>query len=279
MKRRPGETGERLRPPPLHVAIAWLYGTACHLCFVVGVGTMMITMIFGMTTAFGRVPMPWSWLANLVLLIQFPLIHSILLSTRGRTMLPRLAPLGLGRHLSTTTYALMASLQVLLLFAGWTPSGTVWWRASGGLFWTLCGCNAAAWLLLLKSIVDAGFALQTGLLGWRAIARGTTPRYPPMPVTGLFRICRQPIYVAFALTLWTVPTWTPDQLVVAFVLSAYCLVGPLFKEARFAQVYGAPFARYKTAVPYWVPGLKPAPRRSPPSSAPVTGGQASADPT
>ena len=246
-------------PRRRHVAIAWLYGAGCHLCFVAGVGTMMVMMIFGMSHSLGRVPASWSVMANVALLIQFPLVHSLLLSRRGSKLVNRLAPFGLGRSLAPTSYALIASVQVGMLFAVWTPTGVVWWRADGVLFWAICGLNAGAWLLLSKAIVDAGFALQTGLLGWRAVARGTVPRYPPMPVTGLFHYCRQPIYVAFTLTLWTVPTWTPDQLVVAIVLSAYCLVGPLFKEARFSRVFGAPFARYKAAVPYWIPN----PRRGP----------------
>ena len=37
------------------------------------------------------------------------------------------------------------------------------------------------------------------------------------------RLIRQPIQVAFALTLWTPPVWTPDQLVLAVSFTAYCL--------------------------------------------------------
>jgi protein-S-isoprenylcysteine O-methyltransferase Ste14 len=206
-----------------------------------------------MSRSFGVLHAPWSYLANALLLAQFPLLHSMLLSRRGRAVLGRLAPQGLGGRLATTTYALIAAVQVWLLFALWSPSGTVWWRASGFVFGVLCCLYAAAWLLLLKSIIDAGFALQTGLLGWRAVARHRVPVYPPMPTTGLFRLCRQPIYIAFALTLWTAPTITPDQLVVSLVLTAYCLVGPLFKEARFARQFGEPFARYQQNVPYWLP--------------------------
>jgi 2-polyprenyl-6-hydroxyphenyl methylase/3-demethylubiquinone-9 3-methyltransferase len=78
-----------------------------------------------------------------------------------------------------------------------------------------------------------------------------------MPVTGLFRIVRQPIYVAFSLTLWTVPTWTPDQLAVALALTTYCLVGPLFKEQRFRRRFGQPFVTYMNQVPYWLPLRRP----------------------
>jgi cellulose synthase/poly-beta-1,6-N-acetylglucosamine synthase-like glycosyltransferase/protein-S-isoprenylcysteine O-methyltransferase Ste14 len=233
--------------------VAVFYGACCHGCFVAGVATMMIMMFFGMSRSFGVLHAPWSYLANALLLAQFPLLHSMLLSRRGRTVLGRLAPHRLGGRLATTTYALIASVQVWLLFALWSPSGTVWSRASGFLFGVLCCLYAVAWLVLLKSIIDAGFAQQTGLLGWRAVARHRDPVYPPMPVTGLFRLCRQPIYVAFALTLWTMPTITPDQLVVSLVLTAYCLIGPLFKEARFARQFGEPFARYQQNVPYWLP--------------------------
>jgi 2-polyprenyl-6-hydroxyphenyl methylase/3-demethylubiquinone-9 3-methyltransferase len=124
------------------------------------------------------------------------------------------------------------------------------------------GLYIGAWLLLLKAISDAGLALQTGFLGWWAVANDRKPVYPPMPATGLFRLVRQPIYVAFALTLWTVPTWTPDQLTVALVLTTYCLVGPLLKEQRFRQRFGRTFLAYAVRVPYWLPWPRPTTKRN-----------------
>ena len=74
-----------------------------------------------------------------------------------------------------------------------------------------------------------------------------------MPTQGLFRLIRQPIYVGFALTLWTVPVWTPDQLALAVSYTAYCLLAPRLKERRFAQRYGKDFDRYREKTPYVVP--------------------------
>jgi ubiquinone biosynthesis O-methyltransferase len=214
---------------------------------------MMVMMFFGMSHSLGPVTGPWRFAANALLLLQFPLAHSLLLTSRGRNFLARLAPAGMGRDLSTTTYVIIAALQVLALFLLWSPGGTVWWRAEGVLFVILCCAYALAWLSLFKSIVDAGFALQVGLLGWHAVVKGIAVRYPPMPQSGLFRFTRQPIYVSFAATLWTVPTWTPDQLAVASVLTLYCLIGPLFKEARFKSRFGDQFDAYRRRVPYWIP--------------------------
>lgn len=242
-----------LAPRARRIAVAACYGLFCHSLFIASVAAMMVMMFFGMSRSLGDATGFWRFAANALLLLQFPLAHSLLLTSRGRKVLGYLAPQGLGRDLATTTYAAIAAFQVLALFLLWSPGGTVWWRAEGILFVVLCCAYALAWLALLKAIVDAGFAQQVGLLGWHAVAKGIPVRYPPMPETGLFRFCRQPIYVSFAATTWTVPTWTPDQLTVAIGLTLYCVIGPLFKEARFKSRFGDRFEAYRRRVPYWIP--------------------------
>jgi methanethiol S-methyltransferase len=232
---------------------AVIYGLLCHSLFVVGVGTMMFQMYFGMSKSFGTLDSPFSWLVNALLLVQFPLGHSLLLSAPGRRLLARLAPGAIGVSLSTTTYVIIASAQVLALFSLWTPSGVIWWQAQGALFWILATFYAASWLLLGQAILDAGITLQTGSLGWWAVYRNARPTYPGMPTLGLFRLCRQPIYLAFTCTVWTVPVWTPDQLLIAIGFTVYCLIGPLFKEARFARQFGQKFIDYQKIRPYWLP--------------------------
>ena len=246
-----------LTPPPgrRRVMIAFGYGALCHSIFAVAVLSMVIAMSFGMSEGFGRIAEPWSLFANAFLLLQFPALHSFLLSRSGGWVLSRLAPSGHGRTLSTTSYAIIASAQLCALFLLWTPSGVVWWRAEGALFAVLCCLYGLSWLLLLKASFDAGAEVQSGALGWMSMAADRRPVFPDMPTTGLFRIIRQPIYVAFALTLWTVPVWTPDQLAVASTLTAYCLLAPLMKERRFEARYGARFRNYRAQVPYAFPSF------------------------
>jgi 2-polyprenyl-6-hydroxyphenyl methylase/3-demethylubiquinone-9 3-methyltransferase len=216
---------------------------------------MIGSMFFGMGHALGRVPPPWGLVVNALLLVQFPLVHSAMLTPIGAKALKKLAPGSVAGAMMTTTYVIVASIQVFVLFAFWTPSGIIWWQASGVLGWLLTGLYTCAWLLLLKAIWDAGIGLQTGALGWWAVVRGRKPVFPPMPTRGLFKLIRQPIYAAFFLTLWTVPIWTPDQLAVALVLSTYCIAGPLLKETRFRQRFGTAFADYATRIPYMLPRL------------------------
>ncbi|MEO0623305.1 MAG: isoprenylcysteine carboxylmethyltransferase family protein [Pseudomonadota bacterium] len=247
----------------MRILIALCYGALCHGIFAVAVLTMIAAMYFGMSRSIGSVPEPWAWVVNALLLLQFPIGHSVLLSGPGRRFLARCAPAAHGTTLATTTYVIIASLQLLALFALWTPSGIIWWQAEGAVLWGLTGLYGAAWLLLMKASFDAGAEVQSGLLGWSSLLRNIRPVFPDMPEGGLFRFVRQPIYVAFALTLWTVPTWTPDQLMLAATLTLYCLVGPLFKERRFERIFGARFRAYRARTPYWLP----IPRRRGPHAA------------
>ncbi|MEM9010775.1 MAG: isoprenylcysteine carboxylmethyltransferase family protein [Pseudomonadota bacterium] len=240
---------------PRRPLLALLYGLACHGIFGLAGLAMVAGLWSGMTLGFGTLSGGWAVLVNAVLLVQFPLVHSLLLTRPGRQVLARLAPGEAGPVLATTTYALIASIQLLLLFLLWTPSGIVWWQAEGAALWLIAVLYAMSWGLLAKASFDAGPELQSGFLGWWALLRGRRPVFPDMPEAGLFRVVRQPIYVAFALTLWTVPVWTPDQLAVATLYTAYCVLAPKLKERRFRAIYGARFAAYQAQVPYWLPRL------------------------
>ncbi len=247
--------GGALSPPPGkgRIALALISGIVVHAVFAIAVLAMITAMFFGMSRGLGTVPWPLAFLANAALLLQFPLMHSVLLTRQGGRWLSRLVPGPHGGTLATTTYALIASLQLLALYALWTPSGIIWWQAEGWAFYGITGLYAASWLLLMKASFDAGAEVQSGALGWLSLLQAIRPRFPDMPTTGLFRVIRQPIYVAFALTLWTVPVWTPDQLAVAVTLTAYCLLAPLLKERRFEARYGDRFRRYRQSVPYALP--------------------------
>ena len=244
-----------MSPPPGRgrIAVALAMGLACTAIFGLAGLAMVSAMFFGMSASLGTVPWPWAALVNAALIAQFPLAHSFFLTRQGNRWLARLIPGQHGRTLATTTYAIIASIQLIALFAFWTPSGIVWWRAEGIAFVFVGMAYAASWVVLAKASFDAGAELQSGALGWLSLMQNIRPAFPDMPTTGLFRFIRQPIYVGFILTLWTVPVWTPDQLVLALSFTAYCLIGPLLKEKRFAGLYGERFATYAARVPYVVP--------------------------
>ncbi len=236
-------------------SLALAYGATCHGIFAVAVTAMAVGLYTGMQSGFGRLTGPAAVLANALLLAQFPLLHSWLLTRRGRRSLGALAPRELGSTLSPTTYAITASLQIGATFLLWSPSGVVLWQPPGALAALHAAAFVGAWLFLGKALFDAGLGLQTGWLGWTAAWLGRAPRYPSLPRTGLFKRTRQPIYLGFALLLWTGPVWTLDHLAIAFAWTTYCALGPLHKERRFAAIYGQDFEAYAQEVPYMLPRI------------------------
>jgi protein-S-isoprenylcysteine O-methyltransferase Ste14 len=236
--------------------VALAYGIVCHSLFGVAIAAMIFSIATGLSWGIGPFAGGAAWAANLLLVVQFPLLHSWLLSNRGRAFLTRLAPLGLGRDLATTIYASTGSLQLLATFGLWSPSGTVWWRAEGTAFVLSAVTYAGSWLLLLKAMADAGLDLQSGFRGWGAVVRNRRPQWKPFSTHGLYRFTRQPVYVAFFLTLWTAPVWTPDRLLLAVGWTLYCWIGPLLKERRYLRFESERFRRYQSLVPYWLPSAR-----------------------
>jgi len=237
-------------------AVALTYGIACHALFVVAISSMIFSIDGGLTWGMGPFKDGAAWVANLLLVVQFPLLHSWLLSRPGCRFLNRLAPLGLGRDLATTSYTAISSLQLLAIFGLWSPSQTVWWRAEGAALLGSSALYTGSWLLLLKAMLDSGIDLQSGFCGWGAVIRNRRPQLKPFSTHGLYRHTRQPVYVAFFLTLWTAPVWTPDRLLLAVVWTLYCWFGPLLKEHRYVRFQGERFRRYQSLVPYWLPNAR-----------------------
>ncbi len=241
----------RLSPRAAAVATAVLV----HSLFVAAVGSMALGLATGMQIGLGRFEDGAAAVADAILVLQFPLLHSALLTGRGRRWLARLSPVGHGRTLAVSTYVGVGSLQLLAVFWLWSPSGFVLHTPTGPVGLLQYALFAGAWGFLVKALFDAGIALQSGAAGWLALWRGRAVDHGGMPTRGLFAACRQPIYLGFALVLWTAPTWSLDWLGLGAGWTLYCLLGPRLKEARWEALFGDRFRDYRRKVPYFLPGL------------------------
>lgn len=231
--------------------IALCLGITCHVTFIASISAMAYMLFFGLSR--GIFPVGGTNRNfNLFLIIQFPLLHSFFLSKSGRALLTFPFPKEIGRDLSTTTFALLSSLQLLSVFIFWTPTKSIWFSPAGIGFWINCILYTVSWGLLVASLHEAGMSLQVGSLGWLSVFRGKKVQFPGFPTTGLHKISRQPIYWSFALILLTAPVWTPDHLLFAFVWVSYCIFGPMLKEERMRSRYGELYEQYSKYTPYFL---------------------------
>ena len=205
-----------------------MYGLVCHVIFSVSVLSMILAMFWGMSQSLEKYPtLGHTLLTNFVASISFSTLVSFIF--QGKSYLLYFAPKEYSKILSSTTFALLASIQLFLLFCFWTPSNIIIWEPAGSYI-LMCILYGSSWLLLIWASLDAGAELQSGALGWMSLAQNKAPKFPDMPTIGLFKYIRQPIYLAFALTTWTTPIWTLDQWLIAGVFTFYCYSAPKFKE-------------------------------------------------
>jgi len=235
--------------------IALFYGIICHGFFLLAGSLMFFSLYFGMSFKISNINFQFPIIINLLLLIQFPLFHSFLLSKKGKYILRIFYSKTFENKLDTTVYAAIASIQLFLLFFLWQPSGVTIWNFNGFLFYLFSLIYLIGWLLLSLSSFQAGYKVQTGSLGWTTIFFGKKLVFPGLPYTGLFRIVRHPIYLSFCIILWASPFFTLDKIIVASFYSFYCFLAPLFKEKRLKEIYGNQFENYKKNTPYFFPNL------------------------
>ena len=235
--------------------IAIIYGLFCHGIFVAAGLLMFFTLFFGFSTQITPFEKFSGLTVNIILLLQFPLLHSFLLSKKGKMFLRLFYSRRFSGKLDTTIYATIASAQLFLLFFFWKPSGILLWKAEGVFYILLTFCYLLGWLLLTVSSFQAGLSVQTGALGWVSVFRNINVKYPNMPNFGLFRIIRHPIYFSFSIILWASPYFTVDKIIVAIIYTFYCVSAPLFKERRFVAIYGEKFLKYRARTPYFIPRL------------------------
>lgn len=231
--------------------LALISGIICQVSFFGAIAVMAIGLHGEMRGVVARLFIGYAAIWNALILLLFPILHSLLLSPKGRKVVASLLPGESGRHLVTTTFVTISSLQLIALFLFWSHLGETEWRPHPMLMPLWEVCYTGAWALLAVAMVQAGLGIQMGLLGWTSALRGVAPRYPSFPKTGLYRVCRHPVYFAMALVSRTGPVWNIDHAVIAFVFTTYCVVGPIVKERRLEKHFSAEFAAYRENIPFF----------------------------
>ena len=158
--------------------------------------------------------------------------------------------------LERSTYVLIASLTLLLLFWQWRPIGTarVAWDVQNstgrlvleGLFWL-------GWLTVLISTFLVDHFNLFGLKQVVCYLKGTDS--PPLAfrTPGLYKAVRHPIYLGFIIAFWATPRMSIGHLFFAGMTTAYILVAIQFEERDLIRAYGEKYKNYRKQVSMLAP--------------------------
>ena len=209
-------------------------------------------------------PLAMTLLVDVALLLVFAVQHSVMARPAFKRWWTRIVPTAMER----STYVLLASAALILLFAEWRPiTAPVWNTAGSALGVVLAAVGAIGWCLVLAStfMID-----HFDLFGLKQVWHRLTGRVAPPPefrTPLVYRHVRHPIYLGFILAFWAAPTMTAGHLLFAVATTGYILVGIWFEERDLIALFGQRYRDYRTQVGMLVPRLV---RRAPPAEAATT---------
>ena len=233
------------------------YAIACYLLFLAafGYGVAFLADVAVPRTIDHGGPLVGAGVAAVVDAVLpgvFAVQHSVMARPAFKQRWTRLVP----RHVERSTYVLMSSAALGLVFWQWRPIPTVVWDvstpAARAVIWVVYGVGWL-WVLAMSGAID-----HLGMFGLRQVTRHARGRSEWRPSFGLplpYRLTRHPMMIGFFVAFLATPTMTVGHLLFAALGCGYILVGVRLEEHDLAAELPE-YAAYAVTTPRFVPRLR-----------------------
>ena len=191
-------------------------------------------------------------LINLVVMSIFAVQHSGMARQGFKRLFARFAAPAIER----STYVLLASLSLILLYWQWQPMPAVVWHIENPVaagFAIAGGC--IGWLIVLYSTFLISHFELFGLTQVVSHFAGRVTEPMKFKTPGLYRLIRHPIYLGFIIAFWCTPFMTLGHLLFAAVTTAYIFVGIYLEERDLMSLFGDEYRRYRERVAMLMPRI------------------------
>ncbi|HEV7747667.1 MAG TPA: NnrU family protein [Pyrinomonadaceae bacterium] len=234
--------------------LALVYGVAAYLIFFVtflySIGFVGNLFVPKSVDSGEIAPFSQALLINALLLGLFAIQHSVMARPGFKRWWTRIVP----KPVERSTYVLLASLVLIVLFWQWRAMPDVVWNVKNVfgeyLLWAVFVFGWAT-VLICTTLIN-----HSDLFGLRQVLlykNGEEYTELGFKTPFLYKIVRHPMMLGFIIAFWATPRMTVGHLMFAIGTTAYILVAIQLEERDIVDAHGVTYEEYRKQVAMILP--------------------------